>query len=300
MPKLLVVIVDGLHADALACAHVPCFDSLSRQGVLWSRLQAAQPNLTLPALASLVTSLPAEEHGVLSNSGAALLSAHGVSLFALLRYRHLSGAAFYSNDRLQLLFPPGSLQTGLLLNSQSIRNLDRELAEQAARHLQREQPDCCLLYLEGAKIAATHFGIGSEAYRESVEQVDHALGLVLEHLAQVGLHREYGLLVLGCGGRDGKLAAEPPPLPLLLAGPGIRKGLVLDDPVSLLDLAPTMTAILGLAPHPDWQGRILTEAFGRHPLGVRSLNRGKTVRPATTRPNGRTKATVQGTILTKV
>jgi hypothetical protein len=280
MPKLLVVVIDGLRPETLACAHVPCFDSLARGGVLVRHLQPCRPCLTLPTLVSLLTSLPPEEHGVLSNSGASQVSPHAVSLFSLLRYRHQNSAAFYSNDRLRLLFPPGTLQTGVLINSQSIRNVDRELTELAARHLQREKPDCCLLYLEGADIAGTHFGFTSEPYLESVEQADRALGLLLEHLAVVGLQQDYVTMVVGC------CSARPPIetqtsfcLPLLLAGPGIRKGEELDRPLSLLDLTPTMAGILGLAPHPDWRGRVLVEALHRPPLGLKSLARKKAAKP---------------------
>lgn len=277
MSKLLCVIVDGLRADTLARAHVPCFDALARQGVLSRHLQPIHPGLTLPTLVSLLTSLPPEEHGVLSNSGAAQVSPHGVSFFSLLRYRHHNSAAFYSNDRLRLLFPPGSLQTGMLINSQSIRNVDRELAEQAARHLQREKPDCCLLYLEGAGITGTHFGFSSEAYLESVEQADRALGLLLEHLAVVGLHRDYVTMVLGCGGNARPLAEmrDEPCLPLIFSGPGMHKGFEMESATSLLDIAPTMAAILGLAPHPDWRGRVLAEVFSRQPLEFKPLTRKK-------------------------
>lgn len=281
MSKLLCVIIDGLRADTLACAHVPCFDALARDGVVSRRLQPARPCLTLPALTSLLTSLPPDEHGVLSNSGAGQVSPHAVSLFSLLRYRHQNSAAFYSNDRLRLLFPQGSLQTGMLINSQSIRNVDHELAEQAARCLQREKPDCCLLYLEGPNIAGTHFGFDSEPYMESVEQADRALGLLLEHLAVVGLRRDYVLMATGCcGGSQPRLdAGEESCLPLLFSGPGVIKGRELEQAPSLLDLAPTMAAILGLAPHPDWQGRMLAEMFQRQPLEFKPLARKKSGKP---------------------
>jgi predicted AlkP superfamily pyrophosphatase or phosphodiesterase len=299
MSKLLCVLVDGLRAETLACAHVPCFDALAREGVLALHLQPNRPGLTLPTLVSLLTSLPPEEHGVLTNSGAAQVSPHAVSLISLLRYRHQAVSAFTSSDRLRLLFPPGSLQTGMLINSQSIRNVDRELAEQAARHLQREKPDCCLLYLEGADIAGTHFGFASDAYLESVEQADRALGLMLEHLTVVGLRRDYVIMVLGCGGARPLVETAEPCLPLLLAGPGLRKGVALDHPLSLLDLAPTMAAILGLAPHPDWRGRVLTEAFHHSPLEMKTLVRARNGRKAASRTTGRTGENTRDAILTK-
>lgn len=265
MPKLLVVIIDGLSTETLACAHVPCLDRLGERGVLSRRLQPQPPHLTLPDLVTLFTSLPSAEHGILCNSGGGAIAPDAVSLFSLLRYRHQNVAAFYSSDRLRLIFPVGSLQTGVLINSQFIRNVDRDIAEQAARHLQREKPDCCLLYLEGANITGTHFGFTSEPYWESVEQADRALGVLMEHLLFVGADREYATLVIGCSGA-GSLPESGNCSPLLLAGPGIAQGLVVEQPVSLLDLAPTMASILGLAPHPDWRGRILAEWFQRKPL----------------------------------
>jgi predicted AlkP superfamily pyrophosphatase or phosphodiesterase len=259
MSKLLVVIVDGLCTESLACAQVPSLDSLAKRGIYAGQLQALQPLHTLSILVSLFTSMPPHEHGVLCNSGAAPISSHAISLFSLLRYRQHNVAAFYSRDRLGLLFPMGSLQTGMLINSQSIRNVDRELAEQAARHLQRDKPDCCLLYLEGTDISGSHFGFLSEPYLESVEQADRALGMIMEHLLYVGADREYAIM---------------------LAGPGIRQGVVVEQPVSLLDLAPTMAAILGLAPHPDWRGRMLAEWFQHKPLEMRPFS-------SRTSPSGR-------------
>ncbi len=279
MPKLLCVIIDGLRAESLACAHVPCIDALAGRGALIPNLQPPPPGLTLPTLISLLTSLAPIEHGILTNSAATPIAPQAVSLFSLLRYRNQTGAAFYSSDRLRPLFPPGTLQTGLLINSQSIRNVDRDLAQQASLHLQREQPDFCLLYLEGADIAAVHFGSGSEPHLDSVEQADQALAVLLEHLAEVGLHRDYTIMVMGCGG---SLQAEPessPSLPLLFSGPGVRKGQRLEHPPMLVDLAPTMAAMLGLAPHPDWRGRVLAEVLHPTVLNLRSTGRGKVRRP---------------------
>ena len=125
--------------------------------------------------------------------------------------------------------------------------------------LQREKPDCCLVYLEGANIAGTHFGFTSEPYLESVEQADRAVGVILEHLLFVGAEREYTTLVVGCCGAAGTQEHTTCCSPLLLAGTGIAQGLSVEQPVSLLDLAPTMAALLGVAPHPDWRGRMLAE-----------------------------------------
>lgn len=48
---------------------------------------------------------------------------------------------------------------------------------------------------------------------------------------------------------------------LALAGPGIRKGVRLDTPVSAADLAPTLAHLAGLPPPAGAQGRVLEEAL---------------------------------------
>jgi len=47
-------------------------------------------------------------------------------------------------------------------------------------------------------------------------------------------------------------------IPLLVRGPGAAPGVV-EDPVSAIDLAPTLARLGGLAPGPDWPGRSLLE-----------------------------------------
>ena len=50
-------------------------------------------------------------------------------------------------------------------------------------------------------------------------------------------------------------------IPWIVAGPRIRPGATLTEPVSLLDTAPTLARLLGLKPDPQWEGRCIEEAF---------------------------------------
>jgi len=138
----------------------------------------------------------------------------------------------------------------VLVNSQALRNVDHELTEMAYLHLQKEKPDFCLLSLQGADIAGVHFGFHSEAYRESVEMADQALGLLLENLAVVGLQQEYVIMVVGCHGgsrsRNGEEQQGGIRLPLIFAGPGVARGAKCHRPAELLDMYPTLAELCGL------------------------------------------------------
>jgi arylsulfatase A-like enzyme len=67
------------------------------------------------------------------------------------------------------------------------------------------------------------------------------------------------VLALGCPGHRPLPAGGVAMLPLAAAGPGIVAGVERQGPLSLLDLAPTMAALLGVDPHPDWRGQSVTE-----------------------------------------
>jgi arylsulfatase A-like enzyme len=104
-------------------------------------------------------------------------------------------------------------------------------------------------------------------YFAMVAQLDHAIGRILDVLAERGLaddtlvivssdHGEFlgehQMIFKGPFGYDSLLR-----VPLLVRGPGVDGGAVVTDPVGTIDLAPTMLDAAGLE-QPDWiEGRVL-------------------------------------------
>jgi arylsulfatase A-like enzyme len=66
--------------------------------------------------------------------------------------------------------------------------------------------------------------------------------------------RDHGGLLHGTA-----LYQESVRVPLIMAGPGLPAGRVVTDEVSLVDVAPTLLALLGLPPEPRFEGRSLHE-----------------------------------------
>jgi arylsulfatase A-like enzyme len=64
--------------------------------------------------------------------------------------------------------------------------------------------------------------------------------------------REHGRVLHGFA-----LYEESVRVPLLMVGPGIREGRVIEQPVSLIDLAPTLLDLAGVPPHASFEGRSL-------------------------------------------
>lgn len=105
------------------------------------------------------------------------------------------------------------------------------------------------------------------AYYGLCSFVDAQIGKVLDALAASGQDEETLVIytsdhgeTLGMRGRWGKslLYREATHVPMILAGPGITGGARVKTPVSLLDIAPTLTAAFGLPSDPDWPGQSLS------------------------------------------
>jgi hypothetical protein len=117
-----------------------------------------------------------------------------------------------------------------------------------------------VILLVGAVDAAGHaHGGSSPQYRDAAVIADRAVARVLAH---VDLSRDAVIVTADHGhtGRGGHGGVEPEVLavPLIAAGAGIRPGATLLD-ARLIDLAPTVSALLGLAAPGHGLGRTLTE-----------------------------------------
>ena len=117
-----------------------------------------------------------------------------------------------------------------------------------------------VILLVGAVDAAGHaHGGDSPAYREAAGLADHALARVLAH---VDLTQDAVIVTADHGhtGRGGHGGVEPEVLgvPLIAAGAGIRPGATAND-ARLIDLAPTVSALLALPAPGHGLGRTLTE-----------------------------------------
>src|SRR5438552_9713241 len=98
------------------------------------------------------------------------------------------------------------------------------------------------------------------AYFGLVSFIDHNVGRLMEALAATGLAAETRVLYsadhgdnLGTRGLWGKsnMYEEAAGVPMLLARPELLEGFVCREPVSLVDVFPTVTDCVGLQRHPD-------------------------------------------------
>jgi choline-sulfatase len=116
----------------------------------------------------------------------------------------------------------------------------------------------CQIYDQG--FDETKLGRALAAYFGLVSFVDHNVGRLIDTLVATGLADTTRILYssdhgdnLGTRRLWGKstMYEEAAGVPMIFAGPDVPAGFVCHDPVSLVDVFPTVTDCVGLAPHPD-------------------------------------------------
>lgn len=267
--SVVLITLDTTRADALgaygASRPTLALDGLAARGLRYTGAITASP-LTLPAHASLLTGLEPPEHGVLDN-GLAVLPSDVPTLATVLGQRGRATAAFVASRVLDRRF-------GLARGFASYD--DRMTAEQTGEYGYPERgaaavTDAALAWLASAPRAKPFFlwihyydphapyeaaGADDAArYAGEVAAVDRQVARLLGALPQgagapvVAAVADHGEALGEHGERGHGLFLYGPVLrvPLILAGPGVPAGRVVEGPVASRRLAATLAHLAGAA-----------------------------------------------------
>ncbi|MBM4122774.1 MAG: hypothetical protein FJ249_09310 [Nitrospira sp.] len=282
---VILVVLEGVGQEALKAGPMPVLSRLVKEGsVTWSAT-GVNPSLRLPAMASLLTGLPVEKHGITWNS------------FDFIRgyprpptvfdYLDLSGGRdstiFFMDESLYQLAKPepytdyqmcGPLKPEC--STTTVVGYIREYFRKATSghgygHAILSLPHFLVVHLPEPGRAGLAQGVNSPAYRESLRTVDQAISSIL------GIYRDLGLMdrttvfvtalnntgeTKGGGNGAGAAAAAAPPRMLWAAwGAGIKSGHLIKQPVSIMDTGATVMRTLGLETHTEWESKAVEEIF---------------------------------------
>jgi predicted AlkP superfamily pyrophosphatase or phosphodiesterase len=274
--NLILFLIDGLRPDALARAHTPVIDELIAYGASTMAAQTVMPSITLPCIASLILGTPPDVHGITSNTWTN--PEPGPGLFELVARSQQRAASFYNWEQLRDLSRPGYLEASLFLKNDGEAEGagDTALVEKATTYLvgaQNQQMPIhfTFVYLGHTDAAGHTHGWMSAPYLRAIENADACIGHLLATLrgesdringtpAYTGA--TYGVIITADhGGHDTKHGSEDDAdmtIPLIIYGhPDFAPGQEIPGPVSILDIAPTLAAWMGLTPPSGWTGRIL-------------------------------------------
>jgi arylsulfatase A-like enzyme len=183
------------------------------------------------------------------------------------------GFDYYSDGGLALLLE----LNGRILTERAQKFFDRGIKEPFflwAHYPDPHQPHWPMPGASFRKVppAGHERSLVEDCYDSEVAYSDRWLGALLDDLQRRGLLDNTLVIITADHGENvggekkfighgRKLYQSILQVPLILAGPGIPAGKRIDDPVQLIDLAPTILSFLGLAPGKDMEGRNLLPAL---------------------------------------
>lgn len=295
--NVLLITLDTTRADRLGCygythGRTPTLDGLARRGVLFERAYAPAP-LTLPSHATMLTGLFPPEHG-LHNNGQAALPKGLPTLAAELQDAGYETGAFVAAFVLDRKF---GLQRGFDTYDDDLSQADpslqghhqyrdgRLVIDAALRWLRprSHKPYFCWIHLFDPHYPylAHEDQYGTEfkdrPYDAELAYVDDQIDRLLSTLQRTGALDNTMIVVVGDHGESlgehGELAHGMTiydatlRVPLLIVPPGNnRTAHRVKDPVSLVDLTPTLLHRLGRKPFSHVSGRSLDAALRGEPL----------------------------------
>lgn len=277
---VILFVLEGFGQESLKGGTMPSLSKLVKDGsVTWSAT-GVKPALRLPTMASLITGMPVEKHGI--NWNAFEFSRGYPRSPSMFDYLDLSGgrdsAIFYMDESLYQLARPepytdyqlcGALRPecgpGKIV-AYIQQYFKKATSGHGYGHAILSLPHLLVVHLPEAGRAGVAHGWNSKEYRDALRTVDTAMKSVLE------LFKEYKLLdrttvvvtaLSGPGTDPGADAptTDSPVVPWIASGVGIKHGQVIHQPVSIIDTGATVMRILGLETHTEWDSKAVEEIF---------------------------------------
>jgi arylsulfatase A-like enzyme len=289
-PSIIVYLVDALRPDHLGFQGYgkptsPFLDALAARSLVFRRCYAGAA-WTKPSVATLITSLHPQTHGVGARSYGdtlpegvptlpGILARHGY-VTALFSANPLGGAASGLDQHFDRTFTPAALAGGR--PGAKVRSAD--LQAPLLAWLEAHAEDRSFAFVHAVDTHPPYAAGGSEvdAYDAEVKASDAALGALYARLEARGLARRTLLVVtadhgraLGERGQSGhglSVREEQVRVPLLLHQPGAVEPRTVEHPVHLVDVLPTVLARCGIDAPAGAQGRTLTAAEAPRPVFV--------------------------------
>lgn len=270
---VVVIGIDGLSSSGLRNAQTPVMDNLIHDGAIAWQARTVLPTVSSPNWATIITGAGPEQHGVLNNdwevdkqvlTPITQDATHRFpSIFSMIKQQRPGSkiASVYHWDAFGRLY------------DQSMVDFDRHYATPDScvdafnSYLKQERPTFAFLHLDHVDGAGHKDGHGSAGYLASIAQTDKMIGRIMDALAAAGMREKtLVLLVSDHGGIDkghGGTSDEEVTVPVLLYGPGVKKGTVVSHPTYLYDVAATAAYALKLSLPEASIGRPITQAFGK-------------------------------------
>ncbi len=252
--RFVLFLVDGMRPDGLLRADTPALDGLRAAGMHTLSARTVMPSMTLPCHTSLFLGVPPARHGITTNLWTPQVRPVP-GLFDVLQEAGFATASFYNWEELRDLARPGALNASFMVkDSTGDGAADTMVSRLAANWLGTQPFHFAFVYLGGTDIAGHAFGWMSDGYLQAIAHADRCIGTVLDALppdCTVMVTSDHG----GHDQTHGTDCEEDMTTPLIVAGASVPAGRIIEHPVQITDIAPTIAHHFGVTPPHEWVGQ---------------------------------------------
>ena len=277
---VILFVLEGFDQDSLKTGTMPSLSKLVKNGATTWSATGVKPALRLPTMASLLTGLPVEKHGITWNFFE--ISRGYPRSPSLFDYLDLSGgrdsAIFFMDESLYQLARPEPYTDYQLCGALRPECGTAKIVSYIQQYFQKATsghgyghailavPHLLVVHLPEAGRAGVAHGWNSKEYREALRTVDAAIQSVLDVFKRYALTNRTTVMVTALSGKGIDLGADAPVadspvVPWIVSGVGIKPGQVIRRPVSIIDTGATVMRILGLDTHTEWDSTAVEEIF---------------------------------------
>ena len=250
--KVLLISIDGMRPDGLKACGNPYLAELEKRCAYTYNGRSMFPPVTFPCHFSMTHSVPPQRHGILTNTYVPQVRPVK-GIFELIKAAKGVSAFFYGWEPLRDIASPATLKFATYVNAYMQESGDTVLIDECEKILTAHKPDFAFLYMVETDEKGGHDnGWMSEEYKR---RISIALDNVKRMIEKFG--DEYRVIIMADhGGHDrmhGFDIPEDMTVPFFFLGPEFTPGEI-DEPVSLLEIAPTIAKLLGIEPDEEWEG----------------------------------------------
>jgi hypothetical protein len=261
--RVIVVVIDGCRLDRFREAEKPYLERMMAHGTVYENMETAYPARTVVCFSSMFTGAAPERHGIASNL-VLKLGLRVESVFDVLRRRGMVGKLV---GIAHLIDAFGHEDVASVTSVAHNDKIDGNLIAAARRELVEHDPDLLVLQLlavdQNGHVRGTYY----PEYVERIEITDSLIQGFMGWCEEKGYLEDAAMILMadhgqGRGiGAHGHLSEGERFVPFAMWGKGIAGGRIVSEPRSILDLAPTISYLLGVEPPSGSTGRVLTQAL---------------------------------------
>ncbi len=266
--RVLLIGIDGVRPDVLSEVATPHIDALVQEGWYTAEARTTTPSVSGPSWSSMLTGVWPDKHGVTNNNFTGRDYAQYPSFLTRFEAARPELATFAALDWVPLAeLPdepgpvlPAAIDVREVVDGYDLgwAEADGEIAARAARHLSEADPDALFVYLGNPdETSHRHGSIGAE-YRDAIALADSHVGMLLDAIRDRPTHADENWLIListdhgrrADGGHGGN-SPEEMTIFIVANGPATESWAA-SHPASIVDVAATALAHLGIEIDPEW------------------------------------------------